>query len=183
MADSLWLDSSVLRLGAAKKRELAEKAQEKGVRLLVHPHIHLEMCRYYRESRRKQGKSFEASYVRSSLEQLRIEVATFVMDRDVAETWAERLDQRYPTDEEWQQAKQVSVRARLPEQTKIRAAEVPMTTDWLVALEVEEQGAFIAVGDKGEEWASLRSATPRRAMTYAEAIVWLSEKPQPESAV
>jgi hypothetical protein len=48
-----------------------------------------------------------------------------------------------------------------------------MTTDWLVALEVERQGATVAVGDKGIEWKALREMSPSRALSYDDAMRWL----------
>jgi hypothetical protein len=53
---------------------------------------------------------------------------------------------------------------------------VPFTTDWLVALEVERRGMFIAVEDKGEEWRKLRDLDPKRALSYEEAILWLTSQ-------
>jgi hypothetical protein len=69
-----------------------------------------------------------------------------------------------------------SVRARLPDEASVTADRVPFTTDWLVALEVERRGAFITVEDKGEEWRALREASPKRALTYAEALAWLTSQ-------
>jgi hypothetical protein len=42
-----------------------------------------------------------------------------------------------------------------------------------MSLEVERQGYYVAVEDRGEEWAGLRAATPKRALTYEEALAWL----------
>ena len=33
---------------------------------------------------------------------------------------------------------------------------------------------FIAVEDKGEEWRALREGSPKRALSYDEAITWLA---------
>jgi len=177
MTDALWLDTSVLRqLNACKLRELADLAREKGVRVVVHAHIHLERCRKLREQMRARGKDFSQSYVRSSLEQLGIEVAEAALDRTAAEAWALLLDQRYPTEEAWQHAKLDAVRARLPDGTRLGVDGVPMTTDWLVALEVERQGATVAVGDKGIEWRALREASPCRALSYDDTMRWLRSR-------
>lgn len=179
MSESLWLDSSVIRLGPTKLRELAEKAKLCGVRLFVHPHIHLEMCRYYRQSRRDRGMKFLPSYVESSLAQLNIEIPQITLNRENAELWAERLDQRYPGEADWKHAKAKTVKSRLPEDAKIDPQDVPMTTDWLVALEIESQNGFVAVNDQGEEWQALRAMKPPRAMSYKETIAWLNEKLNP----
>jgi hypothetical protein len=177
MSDALWLDSSVvLQLKESKLRELTDLAREKGIRVVVHAHIHLEMCRNLREKMRTKGMEFSPSYVRSHLDQLRIEVAEAALDRAAAEEWALLVDQRYSTDEAWQQAKLDAVRARLPEGAHLRADRVPMTTDWLVALEIERQGAYVAVGDKGIEWRALREMNPCRALSYDDAMRWLQSR-------
>ena len=61
MADVLWLDSSIIRLGSSKLEALAELARRKGVRVVVHAHVHLEICRYQRGSRRAQHWDFAQS--------------------------------------------------------------------------------------------------------------------------
>jgi hypothetical protein len=177
MADVLLLDSSVLRqLNASKLRGLAGLARRKGVRIVVHAHIHLEYCRHLRGAMRARGIEFTPSTVRTSLDQLGIEVAEATLDRDAAEAWASLLDQRYPDDGAWQAAKLDAVKARLPEGSRLRASGVPMTTDWLVALEVERQGARVAVRDSGPEWDTLRRAAPCRALSYPEAVQWLEAR-------
>jgi hypothetical protein len=50
---------------------------------------------------------------------------------------------------------------------------MPMTTDWWVALEVEDhEGDRVAVDDKGGEWDALRKTG--RALFADDAIDWLS---------
>lgn len=177
MADVLWLDSSVVRLGRRKLEGLAKLAQRKGVHVVVHAHVHLELCRYLRGSMRARGMEFAQSFVSTQLDQIGIFVWDASLGREDAEAWAELLDRRFPTDAAWQEAKLECVKARLPEGTRLRADGVPMTTDWLVALEVERQGARVAVGDKGLEWRALREAEPRRALSYDEAVAWLEDRP------
>jgi hypothetical protein len=176
MADVLWLDSSVLRqLKRSQLRALASLAGRKGVRIVVHAHIHLELCRHLRGSMRARGEEFTPSVISTSLDQLGIAVADAMLGRAEAEAWAALLDQRHPDDAAWQEAKLESVKARLPEGTRLRLGDVPMTTDWLVALEVERQGARAAVDDKGPEWRALREAEPCRALSYTEAVQWLKD--------
>jgi hypothetical protein len=180
VADVLWLDSSVVRLGPRKLAGLAELARKKGVRVVVHAHIHLELCRYLRAARRARGEAFTPSVVSTSLDQLGIAVADATLGRADAEAWAALLDLRHPDDAAWQGAKLEAVKARLPEGTRLRPGDVPMTTDWLVALEVERQGARVATGDKGPEWRALREAEPCLALTYAEAVAWLEGRADQE---
>jgi hypothetical protein len=174
MSEALWLDSSVvLGLKKSQLRELTDLAREKGIRVVVHAHIHLEMCRNLREKMRIRDMEFSPSYIQSHLDQLRIEVAEAALDRAAAEGWALLLDQRYSTEGAWLKAKLDAVRARLPEGTHLRADRMPMTTDWLVALEIERQGAYVAVCDEGIEWKALREMNPCRALSYDEAMRWL----------
>jgi hypothetical protein len=88
--------------------------------------------------------------------------------------WATLLDQRHLYDDVWKQAKLDAVRARLPPGTRLTFAAVPMTTDWLVALEVERRGDRVAVDDTGPEWRALRDA--RLALNYVEAVEWLEQR-------
>jgi hypothetical protein len=99
------------------------------------------------------------------------------LDRGAAERWAELLYQRYPTSEGWKEAKLLAVKAKLPEGTSLPARRVPMTTDWLIALEVEHHAATMIVEDQGEEWGALRANVPCRALSYEEALRWFSERP------
>ena len=178
MADDLWLDTSVLRrLNASKLRALADLAKKKRVRVVVHAHIHLEYCRYLRGVRRLRKLEFTPSEVQTSLEQLEIVVAEAKLNRGTAEEWARRLDLQYPDDAAWQQAKLETVKAQLPEGSRLRLGDVPMTTDWWVALAVEDHGAFVAVEDNGKEWQTLKTVVPKRALTYAETLVWLGGLP------
>ena len=168
----LWLDSNVA-FDVPKVRQLAELAKQKGVRVMVHAQVHLEICRQQRE---RQGARFSPQLITTFLEQLGIEVASAQLDRAAAERWAELLNRRYPSKEAWKKAKLQAVKGRLPEGATLPAHRVPMTTDWLIALEVEHRGARVAVEDQGEEWGALRAATPRCALSFEDALRWLHEQ-------
>ncbi len=166
----LWVDSNVAR-SAEKVRTLARLARTKGIAVLAHAQVHLELCR---QARMRKGAAFDPTWIDSLLEGLGITIAEAKLDRAAAEAWAEQLHARYPTDGDWKRAKLSSVRASLPDDAGVSADRVPFTTDWLVALEVERRGVFIAVEDRGEEWRALREASPKRALTYDEALAWLA---------
>jgi hypothetical protein len=167
----LWLDSDVA-WSITKVTKLATLAKRKGITVFVHAHVHLEQCRQIRE-RATAAKPYAPERINSFLDQLDIKIAEAKIDRATAEAWAELLYNRHPKEVDWKRAKLSSVRARLPDEASVTAAKVPFTTDWLVALEVERRGAFIAVEDKGEEWLALRESSPKRALFYNEAIAWL----------
>jgi len=169
---TLWLDSNVAR-SPGKIRELFEKASPKGIRLVVPAQVYLEICRQVRES---QGAKFSLVRFDSFLEQQGIEVIGAQLDRTTAATWAELLNRRYPTRDEWKEAKLKSVKAKLPDEAELPAERVPMTTDWWIALAVEHDAdAFIAVEDKGEEWRLLREQN--RAGSFDDTLKWLETQP------
>lgn len=173
---SLWLDTNVAR-SPRRVKELARLAQKKGVRVVVHAHVHLEI---WRQRHVELKEKFSEEIVRSTLEQLGFQVFDVTLDRAAAERWGERLARRY--EDGWASAKLSAVRARLPEGTTLPAKKVPMTTDWLVALAVEDHDGVIAVEDKGEEWSALRAATPKRALSFEECLAWLQDLPDSPAA-
>jgi hypothetical protein len=172
----LWLDSNVA-WSPGKVRALATLAEKKGVRVVVHAQVHLEI---WRQRNVRDGAEFDAQMIGSFLHQLGIQVFDAMLDRTAAERWGERLAQRYGN--EWPRAKLEAVKARLPDGTSLPARRVPMTTDWLVALAVEDHDGFIAVEDKRGEWATLRDATPKRALTFEECLAWLEALPDSPAA-
>jgi len=172
-SDSLWLDSSVIR---AKQRVLAplvELARSRGLNVLVHAHIHMEMCRHHRESK---GERYSQPLIDTWLNQMGIVVADFHLTKQTAEECAAMLHRRYPTSEAWKAAKLSSVRARLTTEATLKEEKVPMTTDWWVALEVERLNGYIAVEDKGDEWSALRLMKPCRALSYDACMDWLRDR-------
>lgn len=173
---TLWLDTSVA-WSAACVRVIADLAQTKGIKVVVHAQVHLESCRQTREFAARDGKSYSAARVRSFLQQLDIEVVDGSFDQATAEAWADLLHRRYPTSDDWRRAKLLTVKASLPQEAQLSATSVPMTTDWLMSLEAERRGAYVAVGDKGEEWEALRAMIPKRALSYEETLSWLREHP------
>lgn len=175
---SLWLDTNVA-WSPAKVRQLAALARRKGVRVVVHAQVHLEI---WRQRHVKDGEKFSSNLVESFLRQLGIEVFDVALDRAAAEKWGEMLARRYPTDEAWRGAKLQAVKATLPDEAVVPAHRVPMTTDWLIALAIEEHDGYIAVEDRGEEWSALRGATPKRALTFKESLAWLQDLPDAPAA-
>lgn len=175
---SLWLDSSVAR-SPRDVRQLAEGARRAGVQVLVSAQVHLEICR---QRRAQHGSGFSPELFNGILDQLHVEVVEVRFDRAKAEAWAALLHERYGTEDAWQGAKLRSLRAALPQGCQLPAHRVPMTTDWLIALAVEEQDDYIAVADKGEEWCGLRALTPRRALSCTEAMAWLEGQAPPIDA-
>ncbi|WP_437636155.1 hypothetical protein [Sorangium sp. So ce854] len=85
---------------------------------------------------------------------------------------------RYPTDAAWELAKQRTLGGELRADFKVVPGKMPMTTDWLISLAVEEDAASrIITRDEGEEWRWLREAEPRRALSWDDAVTWLESLP------
>lgn len=170
----LWIDSSVA-YKPGTLHSICKLATTRRVELVVHPHVHLEMCR---RLRCQFGPRYSPSYMTSFLEQLRISISTMLLDRTVAERWAGHLHGRFPTDEDWESAKHSTLGGELRADFTHLPGRMPMTTDWWVALQVHEATEDrIVVDDQGGEWAALRGAG--RALTAAEALAWLDKLSSP----
>jgi hypothetical protein len=171
----LWLDASVARKPKVLS-DLTELAHARGVEVTVHAHVHLELCRHLRC---QQGPRFSQSFIDSYLAQRRIGITPMHVEQATAEKWAGRLHARYSTTEAWENAKLATLGGNLRSDFVHEPGRMPMTTDWWVALQVEDsEGDRIAVDDKGNEWDELRKLG--RALESTEAIAWLeSVAPQP----
>jgi hypothetical protein len=168
---TLWLDTNVAR-SVQNVRTLGKLALKKGVRVVVHAHVYLEN---WRQMRVEKKEAFSAQLIITLLEQYKITVFEMVLSQTVAERWGDLLAKRYPAADDWPKAKLKSIKARLDDETSIREKKPPMTTDWLVALAVEEHDGYVAVEDKGVEWDALRGA--KRALTYEQSVAWLEGLP------
>jgi hypothetical protein len=94
------------------------------------------------------------------------------LEKSRAERWAERLHQRFPTHEAWEEAKRSTLGGQLRAEFIHQPGQMPMTTDWWVALLVEDEpDDRIAVDDEGGEWSALRDGD--RALRSDEALEWL----------
>lgn len=168
----LWVDTSAIQ--GQQLIDLSRLAREKGVAVVVHPQVHLEKCRQLRV---QFGARFSSALITQALEQQGVQIAAMAFDQTRAERWADQLAARFPTPEAWQEAKRKSVKAKLPDDTAL-PKRVPMTTDWLIALDVAERTEdFIVVNDRGPEWEALREAQPPRAFDYDAALAWLRACP------
>ncbi len=175
----LWIDSDVAT-NKENLRKLSELSRRKNVELVVSAQVHLEQCRQMRQWCRQNNKRYAASLMTSFLKRLQINQHEVRFGFEEAERWGEILDEHFPGPDDWRSAKLQCVKARLPEGVELPAERVPMTTDWLTALMVSEREHFAVVEDKGPEWRWLRSATPKRAMSFHEVMVWLEALPEPQ---
>lgn len=175
----LWIDTNCAQ-SVVIIRELVRLAKPKGVDVVIHPQVYLERRRQMRAECIKKGKPFDAILFDGFLKQQAIGVSDFVLDQETAAVWADELDRRYPTDEEWIRAKQATIGGRLRADFEVLPGKMPMTTDWLIALTVENDAASrIITLDTGEEWRVLRAMQPPRALSLEEAKSWLRELPTP----
>jgi hypothetical protein len=154
-------------------REITERAKGRGVQVVVHPHVHLELCRHYRC---KYGHRYSRDLIGNYLKDREVCISSVRLDQAIAERWAARLHEQYSTDDDWEEAKLSTLGGTLRSEFVHEPGKMPMTTDWWVALEVAESGDDrIVVEDQGEEWAALRVAG--RAMTADVAKQWLDSLP------
>jgi uncharacterized Zn-finger protein len=171
----LWIDTNVAR-STVKMRDLSRLAQRKGVAVIVHPQVYLEMRR---QMRVEKNDGFKQGLFDGFLRQHRVNVFTAVIDQLVAASWADELFQRYPTKEAWEGAKQRTLGGELRKGFEVEPGQMPMTTDWLIALTIEsEPQSWIITHDKREEWKFLRDSEPKRALRWDEAMEWLVSLPE-----
>jgi hypothetical protein len=169
---ALWIDSSVARQPRVL-RELTDLAKGRGVPVLVHAHVHLEMNRHLRTEKRDR---YSHAMIREYFKGQRIQVSDMHLDEAAADRWAERLSQRYPTMADWEEAKKSTLGGTLRKEYVQEPGKMPMTTDWWVALQVEDAVEDrVAVDDQGGEWQSLRDAG--RALDSEAAKQWLESLP------
>ncbi|KYF90698.1 hypothetical protein BE20_45390 [Sorangium cellulosum] len=171
----LWIDTNVARSVTAIE-ELCSLAQSKGVEVVVHAQVYLERRR---QMRTRAGGRFSEVRFDGFLRQYGIQIIDIHLDHPTAARWADSLCYRYPTDRDWELAKQRTLGGELIADFKIIPGKMPMTTDWLIALAVEDDAASrIITHDEGEEWRRLREAEPRRALSWDEAVTWLQSLPE-----
>jgi hypothetical protein len=168
----LWFDTNVTRSFAPRKlAALAQLAGTKAVQLTVHPQVYLEVRRFMRVDK---GPVFNPSLFDQFLVQSRIEFREVTATQATMTDWAELLATRYSTDLAWQDAKRRTLGGVTKDAFKVEPAHMPMTTDWLIALEIEsDPESFVITHDDGEEWRPLRDAPQRRAFRWNEATDWL----------
>ncbi|HZH15906.1 MAG TPA: hypothetical protein VE057_16265 [Archangium sp.] len=173
----LWIDSNVSR-NPKNLRELTRLARGKPVTIVVHPQVYLERRRQMQVKCADEGKLFSSNLFDDLLGQLGVHVFEMRFDRSLASTWADLLFQRYRTHQAWETAKKGTIGGTLKEGFEVEPGRMPMTTDWLIALEVEhDPNSLIVTEDQGEEWKVLREVQPRRALSLQEAFDWLKTFP------
>jgi hypothetical protein len=173
----LWVDTNAAR-SVQDLRALSLLAREKSVEVAIHPQVYLERRRQMQAECTRKARPFRPGIFDGFLDREQIKVRDFVLDRKTAAVWADELDRRYPTDEAWERAKKATIGGQLRAGFEVLPGDMPMTTDWLIALVVEnDPGARVITNDEGEEWSALRQATPARALTWDAAIRWLEGLP------
>lgn len=173
----LWLDTNVAR-SVKDLRSLARLAHNKHVTVVVHPQVYLERRRQRQVECAEEGSVFDSALFDNFLEKFGIQVFEMNLGRSTASQWADTLFQRYPTHGAWEAAKKATLGGELKQGFKVEPGQMPMTTDWLVALEVEHDAdSVIVTEDRGEEWKALREGQPERILSLNEAFGWLQSRP------
>jgi hypothetical protein len=173
----LWIDTNVAR-SADDLSDLSELAQSKGVTVVVHPQVYLERRRQMQVDCARRKKHFSPEVFDSFLEEAGIQLFEMHLVRSSVAQWADILFSRYPTHESWEAAKKATLGGDLLKGFVVPPGQMPMTTDWLVALQVEsDPSSFVITQDQGEEWRALRGAQPQRVFSWEEAVKWLQKLP------
>lgn len=174
MSPRLWIDASVAHQPGVL-RELTKLAKARGVDIVVHAHVHLEMCRHLRC---EWGAEYNPATIKDYFQQQSVHVSDMHLDEATADRWAELLHRRFPSTEQWEAAKKSTLGGELSAAFVHERGHMPMTTDGWVALQVEDApDDRVAVEDKGGEWQALRDSG--RALTAASAKAWLESMPVP----
>lgn len=169
----LWFDTNALWRKLSDLRSITELARAKGVTPLASAQVYLEDRR---QTRVRLGSKFLARDFDALFAQL-FEIVDVPFNRATAARWADLLAERYPGRGDWRNACHATLGGRLREQFEELPARLPMTTDWWVALAVEDDAGARVVCDErgGEEWSALHEA--RRVFTWSEAQEWLESLP------
>lgn len=173
----LWFDTNVLWRKFSEQRAIAELARSRGLVPAVSAQVYLEDRRQTRLRFLAAGRPFlEREYDRAFAQLYEIVDVPFA--RATAALWADRLAERYPGRDAWRSATRATLGGKLRAQFEELPARVPMTTDWWVALAVEDDAGSRVVcneSESGEEWRFLRDAG--RVLTWEGACAWLEALP------
>jgi len=174
----LWIDTNAAQ-SVADLKALSEEARGRQVMLVIHAQVYLERRRQMQVHCKSQGTSFQSGLFDNFLDRLGYEVLEMRVTRETASTWADLLFLRYPDHAAWEAAKKATLGGELRKGFQVAPGRMPMTTDWLMALEIEhDQKSYVITKDSKEEWQALRNARPSRVFTWKEAIDWLRTFPR-----
>lgn len=171
MTVRLWFDTNALWRKLSEQRTITGLARSKGLQPAVSAQVYLEDRRQTRLRFSAVGRAFHGHLYDQGFIQL-YDVIDVPFDRATAAAWADRLALRYSERGAWREATRATLGGRLRAQFDELPARVPMTTDWWVALAVEDDADTRVVCDEGgEEWRSLREAGC--VLGWEEAHAWL----------
>jgi hypothetical protein len=164
----LWIDTNQAR-SAKALRDLAQLAKSRGVVCVIHPHVYFERRRQERVLR---GAAFSPAVFDSFLDAAGILCPGLPFDRERVIGWADTLAARYPSEQAWMAAKLATLGGELKKGYAVMPSSVPMTMDWIIALEVEiDEDSRVLTADTGEEWRALRDT--KRLVNWEGAVQWL----------
>ncbi len=171
----LWFDTNALWRKFSEQRDITGLARSRGLVPAVSAQVYLEDRRQTRLRLHARGKPFLDHVYDQGFLQL-YDVIDVPFDRTTAAAWADRLALRYPERGAWREATRATLGGKLRAQFDELPARIPMTTDWWVALAVEDDpGTRVVCDEGGEEWRPLREAG--RVLGWSEARVWLERLP------
>jgi hypothetical protein len=178
MRVSLWPDTNFAR-DARRFLVLLREAARVQVPVCVHALVYLETRRYRRvkSGANFDGPRFDAVFDPDPQGIVPTQFGPLEVGLPHARRWSDTLATRYPTDADWQAIKRQALRANTGAEVG-ETRHAPMTTDWWIALSLEElDGAHVITDDKGPEWEPLRKQG--RVLTATEVGPWLARRAAP----
>lgn len=171
----LWFDANALFRKPAELREISELARSRGVTPAICAQVYLERRHQRHMQVLSKGLEFDPvlfdGYYTAMFDLIEIS-----LDRRTAGRWADKLAGRYHSRSEWRAATLATLGGQLKAEFKDSPSRVPMTTDWWIALQAEDDPLdYVVCHESGEEWRRLRDQ--KRIFTWDQAQDWLKAHP------
>lgn len=171
----LWFDTNTLFRGVAEMIEMTALARSRGLSPSISAQVYLERRRQIQVDCLTKGQPFNRDVYDEGFPRL-FDVVDMGLDRRTASDWADKLALRYPNKKAWRAATLATLGGETRAMFETLPGRVPMTTDWWIALQAEDDPSDrVVCHENGEEWRHLREQS--RLFTWDEARHWLEGRP------
>ena len=157
------LDTNVLWKRERLSR-LASAARRSGHEIQIPALVHAERVA---QVRRERGAAFDPAFVGAFLQTHGLQVVPF--DQEVAERCAEWLAQRYPSRDDWHEARRKRCEFRFQVAATESGDSCPATVDWYLAASYTADPFVFVTLDGGAEWNGTEAVSLDQAIGLAEA--------------
>ena len=154
----LWKTRQLERLAAAARRH--------GHSVEVPALAHAERLAQIRRKNRQEGKTFDPSIVEAFLKTHEIRVAPF--DRELADRCAASLADRYPSPDEWHNARRQRCASRFQMAQDDAGRPCPATIDWYLHAPYDAAPFVFVTLDGGSEFTRTGAISLDAAVRRAE---------------